>query len=150
LRAIADPELICYYSDLHDPAREYGRKVRTVVRGMTAVANMRALLNPWRHGWYAFQLWGHKVMRWLTPVFLVLLWLASAALALHGLFYAIAFLVQTAAYAIAGIAALVPGLQKLRPLRLAFYFVQVHMALLDALIRYLRNERIVAWDPSVR
>jgi hypothetical protein len=150
LRAVADPELYGYYGDLHDPSKEYGRKVRTVLRGMAAVGNMRQLLNPFRHGLFAFQLWGHKVLRWTTPVFLILVWILSGLLSRHATFYLIAFAIQTLGYLAAACAWLIPGLRQLGALRLAFYLVQVHVALLDAGVRYLRGERVVLWSPSVR
>jgi glycosyltransferase involved in cell wall biosynthesis len=150
LRPVADPELFGYYKDLHDTSKEYQRKVRTVVRGMAAVENMAHLLNPFRYGLYAFQLWGHKIMRWLTPVFLLLVWILSGVLAARGAFYSTAFVLQTLFYLVAALAWWVPGLQKIGPLRLAYYLVQVHVALLDAGYRYVRGERIVVWNPSVR
>lgn len=150
LRAITDPELVGYYSDLSNPAHEYERKVRTVVRGMTAVARMPGLLNPLRHGLYAFQLWGHKILRWATPAFLILLWITSGLLSVHGALFAILFGAQTACYLAATLVWLRPGLKRFAPLRLLFYLVQVHVALLHAGFRYLRGDRIVVWNPSVR
>ncbi len=150
LRAITDRELFGYYKDLHDTSKEYRRKVRTVVRGMAAVANMAHLLNPFRYGLYAFQLWGHKIMRWLTPVFLLLVWILSTALAMRAPFFLALFALQTLFYLLATLAWFVPGLQRIGPLRLACYLVQVHVALLDAGFRYVRGERIVVWTPSVR
>jgi cellulose synthase/poly-beta-1,6-N-acetylglucosamine synthase-like glycosyltransferase len=150
LRVIADPDLCGYYSDLHDTSNEYERKVRTVVRGMAAVANMRELLNPFRYGWYSFQLWGHKILRWMTPVFLIVLWAVSGLLAAHGTFYLAMFALQSFVYGVAALAWLIPQLQRIAPLRLACYLVQVHVALLDAGLRYARGERIIVWSPSVR
>jgi glycosyltransferase involved in cell wall biosynthesis len=150
LRAISDPELFGYYSDIRDASKEYGRKVRTVIRGMAAIANMRHLLNPWRYGWYAIQLWGHKIFRWLTPVFLALLVVISAALAFHHTFYMLAFALQAVLYLGAAMASLEPRLQGLTFFRLTYYFTQVHLALLEAGLRFLRNERVVVWNPSVR
>lgn len=150
LRAIADPRLFGYYSDLRDASREYGRKVRTVIRGMAAVAHMRQLLNPRRFGWYALQLWGHKIFRWLTPVFLLLTALLSMPLAFHSPCYLAILALQLIFYGAAALAALAPALQRFRLFRLTYYFTQVHLALLDAGWRFLRNERVVVWNPSVR
>jgi cellulose synthase/poly-beta-1,6-N-acetylglucosamine synthase-like glycosyltransferase len=150
LRAIADPDLFGYYADLHDTSKEYGRKVRTVLRGMAAVANMAPLLNPFRYGLYSFQLWGHKILRWATPLFLVLMWVISGLLALHGTVYAVLFALQTFGYLAATLAWILPPLRHFGPLRLCYYLLQVHVALLDACVRYVRGERVVIWSPSVR
>src|SRR5690606_41489077 len=49
--------------------REYRRKVRTMARGLETLWFKRHLLNPLRHGRFAWMLWSHKLIRWL--VFLV-------------------------------------------------------------------------------
>ena len=45
-RAVSDARVVGIYRDIKDPAKEFARKVRTAVRGMTAVAVMREVLNP--------------------------------------------------------------------------------------------------------
>ena len=80
-RAVSDPRVVGIYRDIKDPSKEFARKVRTAVRGMTAVTEMREVLNPLKFGLFAFQVWGHKVMRWLVPWFMLTLLLATVALA---------------------------------------------------------------------
>jgi hypothetical protein len=152
LHAIADPLLLGHYADIQNPAREYQRKVRTVLRGMAAVSHNRALLNPLAFPAFAAQLWGHKVMRWLVPWFLLLLFVASSVLAVRKpvSFYGLALAAQLGLYGTALIVALVPSCRRFGPARLAHYLVQVHWGMLDAGVRFLRGERIVTWDPSVR
>ena len=66
LRAVTAPDVLGFYQDLKDPAREYARKVRTVLRGMTGLAHHTEVLNPLRFGQFALQVIGHKLMRWLV------------------------------------------------------------------------------------
>ena len=49
--------------------REMGRRIRSTERGWRALMAHRALLDPMRHGWYAWQLFSHKVLRRLVPAF---------------------------------------------------------------------------------
>ena len=42
---------------------EFGRKVRVITRGLRGVLRMRALLNPFRFGFYSLQLFSHKLLR---------------------------------------------------------------------------------------
>jgi len=70
MRAVSDPRVVGIYKDIKDPSKEFGRKVRTAVRGMSAVAALREVLNPFRFGLFAFQVWSHKVMRWMVPLFM--------------------------------------------------------------------------------
>jgi cellulose synthase/poly-beta-1,6-N-acetylglucosamine synthase-like glycosyltransferase len=45
---------------------EFRRKVRTMARGLSTLWYMRALLDPFRYGMFAFMLASHKLARWLV------------------------------------------------------------------------------------
>ncbi len=53
--------------------KEYRARVRMTVRNWTGTMSRSALLSPRKHPGYAFALWSHKMLRWLSPVFLLLL-----------------------------------------------------------------------------
>ena len=150
MRAVSDPRVVGVYRDIKDPSKEFGRKVRTAVRGMTAVAVLREVLNPVRYGLFSFQVWSHKVMRWLVPAFMVLLLVASVALARVHPLYAWALAAQCVGYGIVVAAHVAPRLRAYAPVRLAYFFVQVNLALGRAGLDFLRGRRIVTWDPSAR
>ena len=67
LIAVTAPDVVGIYKDVKDPALEYRRKMRTVIRGITAIARHPEVLNPYRMGMFAFQVWSHKIMRWDSP-----------------------------------------------------------------------------------
>ena len=150
MRAVSDPRVVGVYRDIKDPSREFGRKVRTAVRGMSAVVALREVLNPLRFGLFAFQVWSHKVMRWLVPLFMVLLLISSVFLAGTRSLYAAALGAQCLGYGIAVLAHLAPRLREIAVVRLAYFFVQVNLALGQAGLEFLRGRRIVTWDPSAR
>ena len=149
-RAVSDPGVVGVYRDIKDPSKEFGRKVRTAVRGMTAVAVLREVLNPVRYRLFSFQVWSHKVMRWLVPAFMILLMVASLVLARVHPLYAWALAAQCVGYAIVLAAHVAPRLRAYAPVRLAYFFVQVNLALGRAGLDFLRGRRIVTWDPSTR
>ncbi len=149
-RAISDPRMVGIYRDIKDPGKEYARKIRTAVRGMTAMARLREVLNPFRYGWFSFQVWGHKLMRWLVPWCMLLLLVCSAWLAPQSRFFAIALGVQLLGYVLVTLCHWVPVLQRFVLLRLGYFFVQVNLALAAAGIAFLRGRRIVTWEPSAR
>ena len=66
-RGVLDPKSIGYYRSIDDPGGEFGRKVRTVVRGLAVLAANVHMLNPLRFGLFAWQLASHKLCRWLVP-----------------------------------------------------------------------------------
>jgi hypothetical protein len=149
-RAISDPRMVGIYSDIKHPGKEYARKIRTAVRGMTAMARLAEVLNPFRYGWFSFQVWGHKLMRWLVPWCMLLLLLSSAWLAPQSRFHAAVLGLQLLAYALVALCHWLPGLQRFMLLRLGYFFVQVNLALAAAGIAFLSGRRIVTWEPSAR
>ena len=66
---------------------ELRRKDRFAARGLITMRYFRSLLVP-KAGIIALMLWSHKIIRWLTPIWLFTLVCASASLALerHGVF----------------------------------------------------------------
>ena len=73
-RAVSVPEAICYVPRVASARREYGRKVRTITRGLETLLHKRRLMNPFKYGLFSWMLISHKVCRWLVP------WAGSAAL----------------------------------------------------------------------
>ena len=150
LRAVANPRVNGIYRDVADPGKEYGRKVRTAIRGMTAVVRLAGVLNPLRYGFFSFQVWGHKVMRWLVPWFLLGLFIASWWLRDLGYFYRLMLGVQIAGYLLIVAAHLVPKMRSFALVRLAYYFVQANVALASAGVQLLAGKRVVVWNPTTR
>ena len=150
LRAVTAPDVLGYYQDLKDPQKEYQRKIRTVIRGMTALSRHSEVLNPQRFGLFAFQVFSHKLMRWLVPWCLIGLLIVSAVIAHESLFYSFALLVQLGFYGVALLAHFLPHLRETSWVKLIYFFVQVNVALLDAAIKFLAGERMTTWKPSAR
>ena len=149
-RAVSEPNAVGTMTSVKDPRQEFDRKVRTVLRGITTLMAYRALLNPFRFGLFAFELWSHKMMRWLAPVFMLGTLVSAAALAASP-FYAAMFLGQVAFYVIA-LAALCEwaGVQRTLPGKIALYFSSVNAAILAGWWRYGRGVRQEIWTPSSR
>ena len=47
------------------------RRIRQTLRNWQGTWSRPRLLNPLLHPWYALALWSHKLLRWLSPVFLL-------------------------------------------------------------------------------
>lgn len=148
--AVSDSRVRGIYRDIKDPGKEYQRKVRTAVRGMTGLVRMASVLNPFRYGVFALQIWSHKVMRWLVPWFLLGLFASSVVLRNDGPLYQLALWAQLVAYALVLLAHFVARIRHVSILRIAYYFVQANTALAHAAVLFLSGKRIVIWEPSVR
>jgi hypothetical protein len=154
MRGVSDDQAIGYYPNLANKSNEYGRKVRTVVRGMSGLGRHLHLLNPFRYGLASWQLFSHKVCRWLVPFGMLGALIANLAL----LFlprtplwplYVVTAVVQLGAYAVAANGARDPEKQSGIP-RLLTFLVLVNVSILNAWVNVLRGRRVVAWEPSRR
>lgn len=150
-RAVASPDALGTMTALENSGDEFRRKVRTILRGLTTLFEYRGLMNPFRHPVFSFELFSHKLARWLVPFFLLALLGSNAVLATTSLFYGAVMVAQIAFYAAAATplmwtsAATVPLL-----VRIPAYFTTVNAATLSAWIKYLAGERQELWTPSRR
>jgi cellulose synthase/poly-beta-1,6-N-acetylglucosamine synthase-like glycosyltransferase len=147
LRAIYEPNAICTEETNRHSDKEMKMRVRIIAQTFTDLWRHAPMLNPFRSGFYAIQLFSHKVMRYLVPFFLMAMFVASATLA-GSMFYRILFTAQLACYACAALA-WVLDLVGIRSRLLAFpqYFVLANVASLLALYQFLRGERYAHWEP---
>ena len=152
LRAVSVPEAVCFVPRGASLRQEYRRKVRTMARGLRTLWHLRALLNPWRYGAFAWMLASHKLCRWLVPWCLAGAAGALALLAAGGSAWAKASLVA------AGIVTLValvgwtwPAARPLpRFVALPAYLVTGAIAALHAWVLALGGERTAVWEPTRR
>jgi len=149
-RAVSDESAVGTMTAVKDPKHEFERKVRTLIRGMTALFAYLPLLNPFKYGLFAFALFSHKVMRWLAPLFLVVALLSPLAL-LQSPWYLAAFAAQALFYlgALAALAGLGPVHRSFVG-KVALYFSIVNAAVLAAWYQYGRGVRQELWTPSRR
>ena len=150
LVAVSDPAVLGYYQDVKDPQREYQRKLRTIIRGLAGLWHRREVLNPFRFGLFAFQVWGHKVMRWLVPWFMLLLYGGACVLLGEGWVYQAVFGAETIFFLLVIAATLLPSLRARLLFKIPFYFAQVNLAIAHATVLFLLGRRITVWQPSQR
>ena len=146
-RIVFEPEALAYEETTEKPKDEFRMRVRVIVRGMNGLLYMRSLLNPLRYPFVAFQLFSHKVLRWLVPVFCIVLFLTSASLAATGPAYGSLFLAQVSFYVLAMAGALLDSRGiKAKALSLPMYFTIVNAASLVSLFKVFKGENIVVWQ----
>jgi glycosyltransferase involved in cell wall biosynthesis len=146
LRGVLDTDSVGHYRNIADDRREFQRKVRTVVRGIAVLERNARMLNPLRHGLFAWQLFSHKVCRWLVPFAMIVAAVSNGFLVSQSPLYAAAFAAQCAFYAAA-----LGGLWTGAPaLRIPMFFFLANLGVFTAWLRYARGERIASWSPSKR
>ena len=150
LVAITCPEVVGIYKDVKDPGLEYRRKMRTVIRGITAIARHPEVLNPFSMGMFAFQVWSHKIMRWGVPWFMAVFLLLTLLLQGQGFIFTAALYLQIAFYSVALSGLLFSGLRENTLVKIIFFFVQTNLALAQATVLFISGKRMTVWTPSKR
>lgn len=148
LRTIYEPNAVCTEETNRRHDNELKMRVRIIAQTFTDLWRHRAMMNPLRSRFFAIELLSHKVMRYLVPLFLMVLFVASAALSSQTLLYRICFAAQAAGYLCAAFAWLLEQLGvRSRVLALPHYFVLTNVASVIALFQFLRGERYASWEP---
>jgi cellulose synthase/poly-beta-1,6-N-acetylglucosamine synthase-like glycosyltransferase len=150
LRGVSDPESIGYYRNIADEKKEFERKIRTVLRGISVFMKSLQLLNPLRYGLFSWQFFSHKLCRWLVPFAMIVIFFSNAILFPHSRVYLFAFIVQSAFYLIAMGGIWTNLFVTKQFLNIPSFFVLVNLSILHAWFRYFKGEQIVTWNPSER
>ncbi|MGQ0834941.1 MAG: glycosyltransferase family 2 protein [Gammaproteobacteria bacterium] len=145
-RCVYEPLARSVESATGDFTKEYRRKVRIVNRGWRALISMKALLNPFRFGFFSVQIASHKLLRWLTPIFLVAFFCANLLLVGRGAIYDVAFTLQLGLYALAYAGYVLRRRARLpRLVAFPFYFVMVNAASARGIIGAFLGETYTTW-----
>jgi cellulose synthase/poly-beta-1,6-N-acetylglucosamine synthase-like glycosyltransferase len=127
--------------------QELYRRARVITRGLRGAFRMRRLVNPFVHPWFATVLWSHRILRWLLPLFLLVMLASSAALADQGWVYRAVLWGQLAVYGAGAVAAVLDRVQVRFPgMFVPLYFCLISLAPLLALGWLVRGETKAAWE----
>jgi cellulose synthase/poly-beta-1,6-N-acetylglucosamine synthase-like glycosyltransferase len=147
-RVVQDRDAIVYDTMPHSIEGELRARIRMTARNWTGTLSRPALLNPFLYPLTAWSLVSHKLLRWLTPFFLGVVFLSSASLAARGGSPAL-FWLQVAFYTSALIGW---GLARThRPAGIfgyPFSFCLANVGFLLGMVKAFRNQKIVFYGPA--
>ena len=150
-RAVSVDEAVCLVPRTSSLQREYHRKVRTMARGLETLWFKRHLLNPFRHGRFAWMLWSHKLIRWLVFLVAPVALLALGALAIYYPVARVALGLALTGVGLGIVALQSPEGRRLpRPVALCGFVLATHLAGFLAWTRALRGELNPIWEPTRR
>lgn len=149
LRGVSDIDSIGYYKNIADERKEFDRKVRTVTRGIAVFMKSLSLLNPCRYGLFSWQLFSHKLCRWLVPYAMILVFLSNLFL-VKSFIYKTILIIQLIFYIIAFSRNIRRILPSNKLVKIPFYFVSVNVSIMVAWYRYIKGDRLITWEPSKR
>ncbi len=139
LRVLYDPEAVATEQGTASSREEFARKTRIVAGGLQALLANQGVPG-WRTPGLLWSYVSHKLLRWLMPLMLLVLAVASAALAPAGAIFAVALGAQIAFY----------GAAAFRLSTVPYYFCLVNGAALTGICRALRRTQAVTWQRTTR
>ena len=144
-RVLFEDRALAYEETTQSTGEEFAMRVRVVTRAMRGLLSVSDLLRPWKFPWPSFQLWSHKIMRWMVPLFLVGLFVSNLQL-LDAPLYRTTFALQLFFYAAALLNILVPLHRQWRPLGIPLFFCTLNAAALVSMVEICRGRKYVTWQ----
>jgi len=155
LRVIAAGFRVVFDERVHSSERanqelgsEFRMRVRVALRALRGLVYMRQALNVVRAPLPAFCIFSHKILRYLSFLFLAGALMINAILAARNPSYIPLLLLQVAFYALAllGLTRNLPG-ALLRLTALPTYFLVSNVAFGIAAVRFARGDVVATWRP---
>lgn len=143
---VFDPEAVCYEDVPTQSSEEFKRKVRISIGNFQNLIRYKKLLLSFKGSAFAF--WSHKVLRWLTPFFLILVFLISCILALHSRFFLLLAVLQALGFLMPLLDSALPV--NIKPLRFIAHFYNMNLALLKGFLIYVNGVESNVWQPTKR
>ncbi len=151
-RIVYEEEAVSYERTTQRPSQEFSMRVRVIRGGMKGFIYAFRRLNFKKHSFVLFQLFGHKVLRWLMPIFLFMLFVANLASFImnHNILADMLMIAQFLCYsaALLGMLWKPPGILG-KIISIPTYFVIVNTASLRALYLTLTTDLEATWETNV-
>jgi cellulose synthase/poly-beta-1,6-N-acetylglucosamine synthase-like glycosyltransferase len=144
-RVVFEDRALAYEETTQSTAEEFSMRVRVVTRAMRGLLRVADLLKPWKFFCPAFQLWSHKVLRWMVPLFLLAI-LAANFMLLDSPPYRFTLAAQMVFYAAAIVNMLAPLHRKWKPLGIPLFFCTLNAAALVSMIEICRGRKYATWQ----
>ena len=147
-RVVFVPDAVLEEETLTSQGAEYRMRVRVALRAFWALRDKRALLNPLRYPLFGWQLFSHKLLRYMSFLPLAVAAVLNWLLVGHGWVYDALAALQCCAAVLALLAAWGPlRLRSFGLARYSYYFLLLNWTSAVAFTRFLRGEKQVLWQP---
>jgi cellulose synthase/poly-beta-1,6-N-acetylglucosamine synthase-like glycosyltransferase len=148
LRAVFEPDALCTEETNYRSNKEMRMRIRVIAQTFNDLWRHRAMMNPFRSGFYAVELMSHKVFRYLVPLFLFAILISSILLMNQSWFFTLIVAGQVCFYGMAALGFLLEqaGLHS-RILALPQYFILGNIAIVAAFSDFIRGQQYARWDP---
>lgn len=144
---VFEENAICFEDVPIEATEEFKRKIRISIGNFQNLKRYKKLALPLFSG-QAFAFLSHKVLRWFTPFFMILIFFINAYFAFFSQFFLLLLGLQLLCYLIA------IGSIVLKPnnfsLKLIGHFVLMNLALFIGYVKYKKGVKSSVWEPTKR
>ncbi len=147
-RGIFNHKAICYEHTADTFEKEFSRKKRIVNRSWRGLMKNRSILNPFKTGIHAWQIFSHKFLRWLGGLFLLFFFVLNIILLNRGALYILILMVQVVFYLLGIIGYFSVKKNKKVPgfISVIYYFISVNIASLLGIIDNYFGKKYTTWQ----
>ena len=149
IRVIFDKEVFAFEETTESTQKEFQRKVRIASRNFSSIFYLSHLLNP-KYGFISFGLISHKIIRWIIPFFLIVIFVSNIfLLAIKSDIYLLFFLMQIGFYFFALIGLFLDKINfQIKIFTLPYYFIIVNFGLFLGFIKYVSSKSSPMWEKT--
>ena len=140
LRIVYCPLAQAYETSTKSLRKDFKRKSRIILRSLNSLKEIKALFRPHKFPALSYQLFWHKLMRWFSPVFLILLFLSNWYW--HPIGGYLNFYELQLWFYVLGIAGIGSRLPIIKTIA---YFLVINAAALKAIINFITGKQAVTW-----
>jgi cellulose synthase/poly-beta-1,6-N-acetylglucosamine synthase-like glycosyltransferase len=97
-KVVHDDNVIAYDEFPSIMEDEFRVRIRMTLRNITCTLSRYSLLNPFKFSMVSISILSHKIFRWLTPYFMITLFIVNFFLLNEGCFYRVTFFCQLGFY----------------------------------------------------
>lgn len=148
------PHAIAWENTGSSTQSELSRRIRITTRCWNTVVNYLHLLNPVNYPLFSYQLLSHKLLRWLSPIFLILIGISNLVLVAidSKKSYKYFLSLQSVCYSAAIAGWLFDQTDKSAPavLHIPYYFLLANYGMLVGFWNFVRRRNIVTWETTAR
>ncbi len=146
-KVVFDKDAVCFEDVPTQAKEEFKRKIRISIGNFQNLFRYKKLLFPVWSG-IAFSFWSHKVLRWLTPFFLIFCLISSGILAIYSSLFLALFLIQV-------LFLLFPLINLIAPFKFSLFkfishFYLMNLALLKGFLMFVKGVETSIWQPTKR
>ncbi|MFH1144925.1 MAG: glycosyltransferase [Candidatus Eisenbacteria bacterium] len=144
-RVVFAPHARLFEASLAQAGDEFRMRTRVALRAWRALRDKIGLLDPLRYGLFSWQLFSHKWLRYLAPLFQAGALISNAALLGRAPAWNALFALQALFYLVAALG--LRGRPLPAPFSFPYYLCLLNLAAAAALFRFPRGKKQVIWTP---